>query len=149
MLFAFLGPFAHLDFDDAWIDSVAAWFQAFFGDFFDQIVEPAFDAGVATGAFRQAAAEDLQRVHERQFPRRDAGEVRRFAHQFADDVVSQEQAVDFLDHAGGRFAAEHAFLAQVRLQFVDRQFDRPAGKPLKRQAVSAGWGGLGLVCRRC
>ena len=72
MFFAFFQPAAHLLANDARVDSVAARFEDFCGDLAQQVAIPALDAGAAAGDFRQAAAEDFQRIHEGQFARSDA-----------------------------------------------------------------------------
>src|SRR5204863_52070 len=76
-----------------------------------------------------------------------AGARRRAAHDEADEVVGEQQAPDFLLHAGGRFAAQRfdAF-AGVSLEFVEGEFEFPAlvveGGEL-RGGVGGGGGGGG------
>ena len=47
----FLGPFAHLSFDDPGIDAVASWRDDFLGDLLHQAAIPALAAALAGRAF--------------------------------------------------------------------------------------------------
>ena len=71
MFVSFFQPVAHLAFDDSRVDSVAAWFEDFGGDFRQQVCVPASQSRRAARSFGQAATQDLQRVHERQVTRCD------------------------------------------------------------------------------
>ncbi len=119
-------PLAHFAFDHARVDAIATRRQHFFGNFRQQILVPALTPGGAARAFGQATAQDLQRSGERQAARRQILAGRRRAHQDTHDVMSQEQAVDLLNHAGWGLTPQHGTLALVGLEFVEGQFFFPA-----------------------
>ena len=50
---------------------------------------------------------------------------RRLLHQDPDDVVPQQQAVQFLHDATGRLAPQHRTFALMGLQFIDRELFLP------------------------
>jgi len=123
---AFFQPVAHLPFDDARIDSVAAFGDDFLRDFFQQIRPPSLTGRWALGALRQTATQDLQRPDEGDPQRTDRHLLGGLVHQRAEHVVSEHQPVDLLDHSRRRLAPQHRSFALVGLEFVNGQFLFPA-----------------------
>ena len=83
-------PIADLLFDHAGFDAVASRRDDFFCDLIDEIVMPSSMAAFAWGAFGESAAENLQRVGERETIRIDLLFGRRLLHQDSNEIVSQQ-----------------------------------------------------------
>ena len=80
---------------------------------------------------QQFAADDSDRVQERQPVGIQVGPKRRFMHEAANCEMQHHQAEEFLPDQFRRLAAQHDLgAADVGLQFIQRGFDIPLTLPL-------------------
>jgi len=92
----FFGPVAHLLFHHARLDAVAVRLDDLLRDFLDQIAMPTAMAALFAGTFGQSAAGNLQSIGERNPVRIDLPFGGSPINQNANEIVTQQQPVDFL-----------------------------------------------------
>src|SRR5207248_11348340 len=100
-------------FDGAGANAIAAWAQLLSGDFQEQVIEPNGQGGALGGgrSLWQADAQDTERVGKGELPRIDRDRDGGLSHHGSDQIMSDEQAVGFLDDAGRGLAAQFDFAA--------------------------------------